>query len=102
MTNGGYKNLTTKPIIIGPLVDDPIGTATTEEDLDRAEQAVEKVVELDKRGQHSKMLGIELPWGPEQVTLTQTSLEDSMVRQFLSTKIGKTKLATARSAILCH
>jgi len=40
-------------------------------------------VELDKRGKLSKMLGIELTWGKEQVILTQTGLIDSMVAKFL-------------------
>jgi len=39
-------------IIVGMHVDDPIGIAPTEEDLDRAEKTVEKIVELNKRGNH--------------------------------------------------
>ena len=49
-------------LIIGAHVNDLIGTAPTEMDLDQAEKAVEKRVELDKRGRPSNMLGMELHW----------------------------------------
>jgi hypothetical protein len=74
---------TANQTIIGTHVDDLIGIAPTEAHLDRAERLVEGQVELDKRGKLSKMLGIELAWGKEQVILTQTGLIDSIVAKFL-------------------
>ena len=60
---GTYTNITTKPasasqVIIGTHVDDLIGIAPTEQDLDNAENAAEKRVELDKRGRPTNMLGM--------------------------------------------
>ena len=49
-------------LIIGSHVDDLLGIALTETDLDKVEQSVEKHVELDKRGKPSKLLGMELTW----------------------------------------
>jgi len=80
---------TANQTIIGIHVNDLIGITPTEAHLDRAERSVEGQVELDTRGKLSKMLGIELTWGKGQVILTQTSLIESMTRQFLTTPVGK-------------
>jgi len=88
--------------IIGTHVDDLIGIAPTEAHLERAKRLVEGQVELDKRGKPSKMLGIELTWGKEQLILIQTGIIESMTRQFLTTPVGKKKLTTTRSALLCQ
>ena len=64
-------------------MDDLIGIAPTEHDLDNAEKAVERKVELDKRGRPTNMLGMELHWSEGKVILTQTRLIDSMCSQYL-------------------
>jgi len=69
---GSYAS-TDGQLIIGSHVDDLLGIAPTEADLDKAEKSVEKSVELDKRGRPSLILGIELSWNKEntEVILTQ-------------------------------
>ena len=69
---GDEGTYTTKrhDLIIGTHVDDLIGIAPMEEDLDNAEEAMEERVELDKRGTPSNMLGMELHWSKGRVTLT--------------------------------
>jgi len=71
-------------LVIGTHVDDLLGIAPTEADLDVAEKGAEKHVELDKRGKPSKMLGMELKWNKDSVVLTQTALIESMTKQFLT------------------
>ena len=86
---GTYTNITeqatrSSQIIIGTHVDDLVGIAFMEQDLDNAEKAIEQRVELDKRGRPSNMLGMELHWSEEQVVLTQTRLIESMISQQLN------------------
>jgi len=69
-------------LIIGSHVDDLLGIAPTETDLDKVEQSVEKHVELDKRGKLSKLLGMELTWKKGGVILTQHTLIESMSQTF--------------------
>ena len=85
---GTYTNITTKvtstpPDIIGTHGDDLIGITPMEQDLATVEKAMEKRVELDKRGKPSNMLGMELHWSEETVILTQTRLIESMASTFL-------------------
>jgi len=47
-------------MIIGTHVDDLVGIAPTDRDLDIIETSYEKYVELDKRGKPNRMLGMEL------------------------------------------
>ena len=85
---GAYTNTATQPtspIIISSHVDDLIGIAPTENDLDDAERTVETRVELDKRGRRSN---VKLHWSKGQVILTQKRLIESMVQQFLDGKAG--------------
>jgi len=76
-------------LIIGSHVDDLIGIALTEANLDKAERSVEKYIELDKRGRPSQILGIELSWSKEGVILTQKSLIEMIERTHLVQENGK-------------
>jgi len=49
-------------IIIGTHVDDLVGIAPTNEDLDLVEASCEKSIELDKKGKLKRLLGMELSW----------------------------------------
>ena len=75
-------------VIVGTHIDDLLGIAPTEAQLDQAERLVEGQVELDKRGKPSKMLGIELHWSKEQVILTQTTMIESMAKKYLHLEDG--------------
>ena len=57
-------------------------------DLDKAEQGIERNVELDKKGKPRKMLGMELSWGKEYVILTQKSLIESLAKTHLAETHG--------------
>jgi len=62
---------------------------------------MEEDVELDKRGQPSNMLGIELHWSKGQVILIQTYLIESMAAQHLSgNHSGKHSLPSDPNAYL--
>ena len=85
---GTYTN-SKNSVIVGTHVGDLLGIAPTEEDLDRAERAVEKRVELDKKSTPSKMLGMELHWKEkEEVTLCQTALIESTAKKYLQLRDG--------------
>jgi len=75
-------------LIIGTHVDDLVGIAPTEKELDDTERVMGQRVELDKRGQPSNLLGMELHWSKEQVVLTQTRLIESMISQHLNGSSG--------------
>ena len=83
-------------VIVRTHVDDLLGIATMEAQLDQAERLVEGRVELDKRGKPSKMLGMELYWSKEQVILMQTNMIESMAKKYLHLKDG----ASGRKASL--
>jgi len=82
---GTYRS---KNLILGTHVDDLLGIAPLEKDLDDLEGGLEKYVELDKRGKPSNMLGMELHWSKEEVVLTQTRLIESMISQHLNGNFG--------------
>jgi len=46
-------------VIVGSHVDDLLGNAATDAQLEQAERSVEGRVELDKRGKPSKMMALE-------------------------------------------
>ena len=75
-------------LFIDTHVNDLIGIAPTENDLDNAENPVERRVELGKRGKPTNMLGVELHWSDRKVVLIQTRLKDSMTTQFLAGEDG--------------
>jgi len=75
-------------VILGTHVDDLLGIAPTEKDLDALETGMENHVELDKQGRPSNMLGMELHWAEGQVVLTQTRLIESMADQHLNRNHG--------------
>ena len=77
---GTYTNGTT---IMGTHVDDLLGMAPSEEDLDRMERSIEATVELEKRGKPSKILGMEVTWGKEGVILTQRMLIENLAKTHL-------------------
>ena len=70
--NGGVS-LQSKAII-GTWVDDLIGIAPDDINLNLMEEEVEKYVELEHRGRPSKLLGMECHWDKEGLVLTQTAL----------------------------
>ena len=69
--------------IIGTHVDDLIGIAPEESNLDRIEQSIEKTVELEKSGRPPKVLGIELAWNKNntEVVLIQRALIESIYQK---------------------
>ena len=69
--------------IIGTWVDDLVGIAPDDIDLNLVEKEVEKYVELEHRGQPSKLLGMECHWdshrdGGNELMLTQTTLIENL------------------------
>ena len=81
--------------IIGTHVDDMLVIGPSDL-LDSTELGIEGFVELDKRGRPEKMLGMELMWRIDEVTLTQRGLIESMTKTHLeprtyeqSKKLGK-------------
>ena len=52
----------TKDLIIGTHVDDLLAIRSSNKTLDATETNIERTVELDKRGNPTRMLGIELKW----------------------------------------
>ena len=76
---GTYTN-SDGTVIIGTHVDDLLGFAPTEEDLNHIEKAIDKEVELDQRGSPSKMLAMELQWQQKEIILTQTALIEYMAK----------------------
>ena len=67
--------------IIGTHVDDILAIGPPER-LDEIENALEMEIELDKRGKPDKMLGVELNWEEEKVTLTQKALIEKMAKEY--------------------
>ena len=59
--------------IIGTWVDDLVGIAPDNTNLNFVEEEVEKHVELEHRGRASKLLGMECHWGNEGLVLTQNT-----------------------------
>jgi len=70
-------------LIIGAHVDDLLGIAPTESDLDQAEKSAQNHIKLEKRGKPLRMLGIELTWKKDEVILIQQALVESMSKKFL-------------------
>ena len=56
--------------------------ASKEADLDKAETMVEQHVELEKLGQPTKLLRMELIWGPGYVKLTQKTAIGNLAKEF--------------------
>jgi len=79
---------TKEQVIVRTYVDDLLGIAPTEAQLDQAERSVEGRVELHKRGKPAKMLGMELHWSKEQVILTQTTIIESIAKKYLHLQDG--------------
>ena len=46
------------------------------------ETAIEQHVELEKLGQPTKLLGMELNWGPEYIKLTQKGAIENLAKEF--------------------
>ena len=69
-------------IIIATHVDDMAAFASKEADLDKAETMVEQHVELEKLGQPTKLLRMELIWGPGYVKLTQKTAIGNLAKEF--------------------
>ena len=66
--------------IIGTWVDDLVGIAPDNTDLNLVEEEIEKYVELEHRGQPSKLLGMECHWDVDgrELMLTQTTLIENV------------------------
>ena len=87
MTNAGYTQLIGDPgcfqgdnIIISTHVDDMAGYGTPKA-LTTFEKAIELEVELEKLGQPTKLLGMELTWKRESVKLTQQDSIGKLIRE---------------------
>ena len=82
-----------KTIIIATHVDDMAAFAPKREDLDKVESRIEQHVELEKLGMPTKLLGMELTWGPkrEWVKLTQKIAIGNLAKEFGITMIIPTK-----------
>ena len=92
---GTYAS-TNGEFLIGTHVDDLLGIASSEKELGRVEQFIVKHVELEKRGQPTQMLRMELTWGQESVTLTQKLLIESMMKTHLPSDVpGKSGKKTS-------
>ena len=63
-------------------MDDLIGIAPTEKELDDLEKSIEATVELEKRGKPRKLLGMELTWKKDEVILTQKLLIENMEKTY--------------------
>ena len=87
----GDPGVFTGPVTIATHVDDMAGFATTGEDLDKIESAIEQHVELEKLGQPTKLLGMELTWGEGYVKLTQQAAIGNLAKEFGITTIIPTK-----------
>ena len=85
---GTYVN-NSGDIIIGTHVDDLVGIAPQDKDLDGIEASCEKSVELEKRGIPQKILGMETTWNQEksEVILKQKSLIETMNTTYLLAEI---------------
>ena len=71
-------------IIIATHVDDMAAFAPIESSIRETELAIEQHVELEKLGQPTKLLGMELTWGPNQewVKLTHSSAIGNLTKEF--------------------
>ena len=81
-------------IIIATHVDDMAAFSLNKETITTTESAIEQHVELEKLGQPTKLLGMELTWGPnnnEWVKLTQTNAIGNLAKEFGITTIIPTK-----------
>ena len=80
---GCYKSM---EAIIGTHVDDLLGIAPSEADLDPFKQLIEETLELEKRGKPVKMLAMELTWKQNEVILTQQLLIETTCKTYLLQK----------------
>ena len=80
-------------IIIATHVDDMAAFATKETTIKEAESAIEQHVELEKLGLPTKLLGMELTWGPNNgwVKLTQKAALGNLIKEFAITTTIPTK-----------
>ena len=81
---GVFKGRNPNSVIIATHVDDMAAFAPIERNLDETELAIEQYVELEKLGQPTKLLGMELTWGPNNtwVKLTQKGAIDNLIKEF--------------------
>jgi len=72
-------------VIIGTHVNDLLSIAPNEKLLNDVEHKAEEHIELEKRGNPEKLLGMELQWNKEgtQVIMTQKALIESMTKAHL-------------------
>lgn len=81
---GAYTN-PTETTMVGTHVDDLIGIAPPGSSLDTMKESIETSVELEKKGEPTKMLGMELTWNKKrnEIILTQKNLIETMMKTHL-------------------